>query len=123
MNESRRNELREWSAGLMGWTEHFEIHGFTGRKRIYYTNEQGIRVGSKQGWTPDLPSAPASQILSVIERMRELGWFLSLDLSMVYPHEWTAQFFSEDEKFTLGTIADDPCLAILKAAWETGEGR
>lgn len=74
-------ELRCWSAEvLMGWIlsemKYLSCHPVT--KQVYYGREDGSFVCWVEDWHPDDPESPVKQILMVVERMRELGWHLSI---------------------------------------------
>ena len=115
MNYERRQELREWSARLKGWVPD--------TLNRYYIQVDNTPYGNVQmkcnivDWTPDLDSAPASQILSVIERMRELGWKLfCVGNSAVFKTLPTVRKFRVTDWFQEDTLPK----AILEAAFVTG---
>lgn len=119
MTPEERRELRRWSAEvLMGWRKVMEPAW------PYVTAEGKYSGYSEYGsdlwpnWAPDLPTSPASQILGVIKRMRELGWYLSW-----HNESGMAVFYSRSEYQTNGwTTADTFQDAILLAAKATGIG-
>lgn len=72
MTPERRQELRKWSAGLCKL--HKDSFNTERGIRAFYVNEDESWSCSGGDWTPDLSTAPASQILSVIDAMKDLGW-------------------------------------------------
>ena len=109
MTPEERQELRDWSAEkLMGYRD-------TG---AYYYTDPGKERIAKKDWTPDLDSAPASQILSVIDRMRELGLYLTVHTNL---NSYTAVFRGYDSSGRFWSAPAEPVLpeAILKAAMAT----
>ena len=127
-------ELREWSARLMGWKE----MGPVGNLKWWGTWETNVSIFPptltekgiilKKNWTPDLPTAPASQILGVIERMRELGWAFSCWCHARKSNREYCAEFKEDTGITGNIITTKVFAAILpkavlEAAWATGVKR
>lgn len=106
-------ELRDWSAGLMGWVKH---PNFSGWFESVNLDGESVFAQYKNNWTPD---KDANQCFMVVERMRELGWKLMLDIT-----DKTYATFWKEQSPQLGKPSDaedtNPCLAILKAAKATG---
>ena len=109
MTDQELQELRGWSAGLMGWRDH-------NRTTLIWINPDTHFVIAKSKWCPNDPTT--GQIWMVVDRMRELGAYLRGLMYSPYTQKWTAMFTDVDSE--LGTAVDDnPCLAILKAAKAT----
>jgi len=139
MTEPIVEELRRWSAELQGW-EFIHIQYFgtpectkrqeelndwmvkaklenVGRYYIDELNKFWIRV---EDWIPDSEDTPAWQILSVIERMRELGWkygcFFSDEQKL--PAVYGAEFARGVSSPVVGNAYNENLLlTILKAAY------
>jgi hypothetical protein len=136
MTDTERNELREWSAGVMGW-ERVYAEGLPMWK---FPNGRWDSVK----WTPD---TDYNQLFNLfIPRMRELGWYLQLNNYSDDDEGYQARFLNyeipkfaegikslkvekaEEEKlkrslaaaFTLWKTSTNPALAILLAAKATG---
>lgn len=119
MTPERRQELRDWSAKL----NQFIIKPYDNNlsSPCYYTKE-GKFVCFVGNWTPDLDSAPASQILGVIDKIKELVWYLFWDNENNNDFG-TAEFIhktSGEKHFVNAKVFGE---AVLEAAWATGEGR
>ncbi len=108
-------ELRRWSAeGLMGWyLQDQMVNIATGKECRGYFNKEGL-IYYEANWRPDDPTT--GQIWMVEERMRLLGWWLVFDSGISGPR------YAEFRKIghsQLGYERDmNPCLAILKAAYQ-----
>lgn len=137
MGEMGIEELVRWSAeGLMGW--HIKVCNYhinsKPAKTEYFYNWFNKRIIKVKDWHPDDPKSPTEQILMVIEKMREKGWFFKLeDVAIIENGEiWIARFTkAKAPTFTLSegdygvSKGKDPCLATLRAAhaaWQEGEG-
>lgn len=137
MTPERRQELRDWSARLMGWSQ----KGVGSGKYPKFSIEKYGPNGEFEGvwvwltpkcvsyeWTPDLPSAPASQILSVIERMRELGFNFSVSgIGSGYEAEFgTIQggflISGDEEYYGRADTLPEAVLLAAHAAWLAGKG-
>ena len=107
MTDERRQEIRKWSAGVMGFKS--------------YPMFKSIRIITpKEDWTPDLDTAPASQLLGFIEAMREKGYTLTTisgpdrkpqALFVIIGSNWSPNDCVK---------ADTLPLAILEAGYATG---
>jgi hypothetical protein len=94
-------ELRRWSAELMGYPEGdtLSLGGIMLKQRY-------------DDWTPDLD---LNQAFMVVEKMRELGWAVNLtNENSAENLFWTAEFLNGLSAFH--SNADSPALAILMAA-------
>ena len=109
MTDQERIELREWSARLVGlvignpdaplWLQRF-------------TNGDLV-----DDWRPDLPTSPASQILSVVEKLEEDGAEINIQkgqTQVFYRGLWHSH---TGEGRLLNTLK-----AMYKAVKATGEG-
>lgn len=113
-------ELREWSAGLMGYILHTQENKFQ-----VYIVPGGLPDGRKgfdmREWRPD---EDFNQLFTVVvPRMRELGWWLDLFTS---DEGFKVVFFKEiGGGAAIEHEANDVDVghAILLAAYATGEGR
>jgi hypothetical protein len=114
MTNTERIELRKWSAELVG---HALICSPDCEKYpLPYVRD---KTGNEFSWTPDLPTAPASQLLSVIEEMRRRKWNR---LDIIHENNrWLSQFSHQWPTPFKFTVADTLPLATLKAGMATGE--
>lgn len=122
--ELTKEELRRWSAEvLMGWIKKppfpdYWIDSKTDKFPVELKSgyiDQGGYDGyelEQEEWAPDLDTSPARQILKVIEKMRERGWYVNLD-NKCYQDKWgvsfqkttyTDNYVSEELSFGLATI-------------------
>lgn len=118
MTDQERQALREWSAGKMGWTHHWEIRGWTGTKQWYWLTQERNKI---RNWRPD---TDLNQCFMLVEKMRELGWAFGL-WCHARGKDYCAKF-TEDTGVTGNIIRtkennSNPALAILKAARATEE--
>ena len=129
-------ELRDWSAGLMGWRRR-DIEGVTclqptGVNVVWFTDDSKAGMTWRTNtnktdprydpplWAPDDPTT--GQIWIVVQRMRELGWHMNLHehpLMAEAKNKWSASFRNIDTRDYFEKYAQTPCLAILKAAKAT----
>lgn len=121
MTDKERQELRDWSARLLGaWSDDYAGQG---AYFIQHPTDKRFRklLSLHKDWAPDLPESPTWQIMSVVKRMRELGWYCKI-LNNVFldfkPH-FVCEFFN-GEGIRVGNEADTLQLAILLAAKATG---
>jgi len=128
MTDEERQELRKWSAELMGYTEVTDVDPpYQGK--VFKTplglviTEEYISAGFPEPWSPDLPTAPAWQILSVIDRMEKLGWYLTCHNDTT-GQGFRVEFYNlppEPERINrYFLIANTLPLAVLLAAKATG---
>ena len=131
MTPERQIELRRWSAGLMGWvwSEEYEIWVLDSERdadgRLTYAFPDELpwldndpnKLGNQTPWTPDIPTAPASQILSVIKAMELRRWWLFWN-----NEENVAEFYDMDSERIKRAKGNNFLEAVLEAAWATGEG-
>ena len=116
MTKAERRKLRRWSAKFMGWQEHYLTENEYPCGCWYYDDELGYIIQVHK-WLPD--NKTTGQIWRVVDKMRELEWWLELRQNMM--GVWFASFnrmppFNGCPGEAYG---DDPCIAILKAAKET----
>ena len=124
-------ELRRWSA------EDLLEYKFDRQSGYYYIIDSGGTcryIVEKEDWEPDLDTAPAWQIKSVIEVMFKGGWFFRLERAAIIENGkiWIARFTREQMPTFLQPESDfgiwsdrSPWLAILLAAheaWKAGKG-
>jgi hypothetical protein len=110
--------LRDWSAEkIMGWYKkgndnHYwwcsPNHSMPDSK--YNREYFGLWKSDKEQWQPDNPDT--GQIWKFIDKMVDLGYELRLYKPTGKKYQYSAEFI--DDKFILD---DNPCVAILKAAY------
>lgn len=110
-----RKKLRRWSAEvLMGWKFYTQENGIAG---YLVSNLPDGRMGIyEHEWAPDSQNAPGQQIIAVIEKMREKGWWMVLHAAEQYIVVFQS---TKDENFGPANLLiydTSMGLAILKAA-------
>ncbi len=114
MTDTDRNKVREWSAGLMRFTEIFDRGDV-----LCCKNKNGEWIQ----WTPDLDSAPMWQLKAVIEEMRRRGWRV-FHVEQYEDGIWIVplkkQFNDTDDRVVCGADRDFS-MAVLRAGMATGE--
>ena len=132
MTDQELQELRDWSAGLMGWhREHRSglwtvTECYAGECDIWI-DQNGVQQAKAeddgyvfgQFWQPY--SKETGQIWLVVERMRELGW--EFHLSCYGDGSYSASFnqiYGECPRNAYIESKTAPCHAILLAAKATG---
>ena len=134
MIDQEIQELREWSAGVMGWEskELIDEYGnnvgewhkdgsYTGYD-AYYIHSDGEDVSYDLSflWRPD---TDLNQCFMLVKKMEALGWRLHLCVpGMMYPDKISAGFSPLKECIMPQHYhkEESPSLAILLAARETG---
>ena len=118
MTEPTIEELRRWSAeDLMGCKVTFLPFD---PGNYWYEKDGEVKYWQHE-WKPDRPES--GQIWMVIEKMRELGWWLDLTTNDKDEIDTYAEFKQSGRYRNSGRHSDDPCLAILKAAHAAKEER
>jgi hypothetical protein len=117
-------DLLNWIATeVMGWyLQDKMVMVNTGQTTCGYFNKSGL-VMYQEDWRPDLPNG---QIWMVVEKAREMGWFLILGYSYergVVPVPYIAAFYNPElQKWGPQITLVDPCVAILEALRTAVEG-
>lgn len=125
MSDQELKELREWSAGVMGWkTATVKVMDSRDVDNAWaeQVGPENIIYHWKKHWLPDNPST--GQIWLLVEKMRELGWCLALEDFGGSPDRWRAKFArgyetSLEKPNHIAAFNDNPCHAILLAARAT----
>ena len=109
---------------VMGWVRHPSFSGWYKpvNDSIWYrrvNDKESLFAEYEGAWAPDLPTSPASQILGIVERMRESRYSLNLHEHPFMSKEknrWSASFRNLDTKDYFEEYADRPFIAIMLAA-------
>ncbi len=118
-------ELRQWSAEVLMELKTKNINSFGGREPYYVNVISESPFIVVRSWRPDDPTT--GQIWMVVERMMKKKWCFKLEQAgiIIYGEVWIARFTKvKAPTFTLPEgdygigNAKDPCLAILKAAYQ-----
>jgi hypothetical protein len=104
MTPKEIQELRRWSAELCEYTEQFNLG-------------DAIACKDKSGaWIQWKPDVDLNQTFMVVDKMRELGWYLKFETSPPNEYSNFAEFSNRNNKKTGYGINDIPAQAILLAA-------
>lgn len=116
MTDKERQELRDWSARLMGWRLNSPDAACP---NLWWGDDHGGHIIDYFDWTPDLASAPVSQFLSVIDAMRERGYKGHLDMSWDKGFGFAFLPLNYTEPKIKSVYADTFLDAVLLAAKDT----
>lgn len=113
MTDIDLKELREWAAGVMGYT--FICSPDCDKCPLPHVRD---KEGNEFSFNP---LTDLNQAFMVVEKMRELGLYLRGLMYSPYTEKWTAMFTDADTDTEYGTAVDSlRTLAILLAAKATG---
>lgn len=117
MNDTDLQELRDFLArDVMGWERGASGYNWVWFKGTHYDRgdymvESRVNIND---YRPDSPDSPASQLLGVIEAMREKGWEIRI---LTYEGETQVKvWFSKGRKCSEVQWADTLPLAVCLAA-------
>ena len=106
-------EMREWAAKKMGWHEHNDIWWISNDYQTHLSVAMDVFT-----WRPDNPTT--GQIWMLVEKMRELGLYLTIYTDI---NSYTAVFRTVDSsgRFWSAPLEINPCHAIILSAMATEE--